>query len=312
MSLAKEIKATPYLGIRAIGFLDDIKTGDMGGFRILGNVGELEQVVTKYYIDEIYITIPSERKVSADILQKGADMGKTVRVVAENFGMPHKQIRLNYVGSIPLVIYNEKPAHGADGVAKRIMDIVISGVSLVFLSPLFILIAIFIKIESPGPVIYVSRRGGKKGVAFNLYKFRTMIKDADIVKDNLKERSVVKDGPIFKIPDDPRLTNVGKFLRRYSLDEMPQLINVLKGEMSLVGPRPFPVEENDRIEHKHIPRLNIKPGMTGLAQVKGRSNLLFSHWMRWDTWYLHNWSLGLDFKVLLWTVPAVFKGKGAY
>lgn len=312
MSLAREIRSLPYLGIRTIGFLDDMKTAEKDGFKILGKLSELEQVVTKYYIDEIYITIPSERKVSAEILQKGTELGKTVRIVAEHFGLPYSQVRLNYVGAIPLVIYYEKPAHGADGPAKRSLDIFISGVVLILLLPIFAVVAFLIKLESPGPVIYVSRRSGKKGAAFNLYKFRTMVKDADSIKESLMNRSVVKDGPIFKIPNDPRLTKVGAFLRRYSMDELPQLINVLKGDMSLVGPRPFPVEENDRIEYKHIPRLNIRPGMTGLAQVKGRSNLLFSHWMRWDNWYLHNWSMGLDLKVLLWTIPAVFKGKGAY
>jgi lipopolysaccharide/colanic/teichoic acid biosynthesis glycosyltransferase len=166
-------------------------------------------------------------------------------------------------------------------------------------------------LESFGPVLYVSKRSGRKGVIFNFYKFRSMVENADNFKNVLKDKSEVK-GPIFKIRKDPRLTRVGSFLRKYSLDELPQLINVFKGDMSLVGPRPFPVEESQQIEYKHIPRLNIKPGITGLAQIKGRSDLSFSHWMRWDNWYLHNWSLGLDIKILLWTIPVVLKGKGAY
>jgi lipopolysaccharide/colanic/teichoic acid biosynthesis glycosyltransferase len=120
------------------------------------------------------------------------------------------------------------------------------------------------------------------------------------------------DGPIFKIKKDRRITRLGKFLRKYSLDEMPQLFNVFKGDMSLVGPRPFPVNESEKIEYRHIPRLNIRPGITGLAQVKGRSDLKFRHWMRWDVWYVSNWSLGLDMKILLWTIPVVIKGQGAY
>jgi lipopolysaccharide/colanic/teichoic acid biosynthesis glycosyltransferase len=220
-------------------------------------------------------------------------------------------VQLNYLGAIPLLVYFEKNAHGADGVVKRLLDIFISGFSLILLSPLFIVIACLIKCESLGPVMYVSKRCGRKGVIFDFYKFRSMEKDADSFKEALKAKSEIK-GPIFKIRKDPRLTRVGKFLRKYSIDELPQLINVLKGNMSLVGPRPFPVEESQQIEYKHIPRLNIKPGITGLAQIKGRSDLSFSHWMRWDNWYLHNWSLGLDIKIILWTIPAVFKGKGAY
>jgi lipopolysaccharide/colanic/teichoic acid biosynthesis glycosyltransferase len=138
-----------------------------------------------------------------------------------------------------------------------------------------------------------------------------MDENAESLKVSLKDKSEIK-GPIFKIRKDPRLTKIGKFLRKYSIDELPQLFNVLKGDMSLVGPRPFPVEESQQIEYKHIPRLNIKPGITGLAQIKGRSDLSFSHWMRWDNWYLHNWSFVLDIKILLWTIPVVVKGKGAY
>jgi len=158
---------------------------------------------------------------------------------------------------------------------------------------------------------YISKRSGKKGRIFNMYKFRSMIKNAENLRDALSCKSEV-EGPIFKIRRDPRLTRVGKILRKYSLDELPQLFNVLKGDMGLVGPRPFPVEESSKIEYKHIPRLNVRPGLTGLAQVKGRSNLKFNQWMRWDVWYVENWSLGLDARIILWTIPAVLRGKGAY
>ncbi len=311
LTLAEEIKAFPYLGIRTIGFLDDARIGERGGIKILGKISDIEQIVKQYFIDEIYITIPSERKVSAEIIQKIIKLGKTIRVVAEHFGLPYSHVRLNYLGAIPLLVYFEKSAHGAEGAAKRLLDIFISGFVLILLMPLFIIIACLIKLESFGPVLYVSKRSGRKGVIFDFYKFRSMRENADSFKDALKDKSEVK-GPIFKIRKDPRLTRTGKFLRKYSIDELPQLINVLRGDMSLVGPRPFPVEESQQIEYKHIPRLNIKPGITGLAQIKGRSDLSFSHWMRWDNWYLHNWSLGLDIKILLWTIPVVLKGKGAY
>ena len=311
LNLAGEIKAFPYLGIRTMGFLDDVRTGEREGTKILGKISDIEQIVKQYFIDEIYITIPSERKISAEIIQKVTKLGKTVRIVAEHFGLPYSQVRLNYLGAVPLLVYFEKSAHGAEGVVKRLLDVFISGCILILLIPLFAIIACLIKLESFGPVLYISKRCGRKGAIFDFYKFRSMGENADSFKEALKDKSEVK-GPIFKIRKDPRLTRVGKFLRKYSIDELPQLINVLKGDMSLVGPRPFPVEESQQIEYKHIPRLNIKPGITGLAQIKGRSDLSFSHWMRWDNWYLHNWSLGLDIKILLWTIPVVLKGKGAY
>ena len=198
-----------------------------------------------------------------------------------------------------------------DSIIKRIFDIFVAGLMLCLFFPVFIVIGLLIKIESEGPFFYVSKRSGKKGTVFKIYKFRSMVNNADELKEQIRYKSEV-DGPIFKIKKDPRLTRVGVFLRKYSLDELPQLINVLKGDMSLVGPRPFPVKESEKIEYKHIPRLNVRPGITGLAQIKGRSDLNFSRWMKWDSWYVNNWSLGLDIRILLWTIPVVLKRKGAY
>jgi len=311
LTLAEEIKTFPYLGIRTAGFLDDTKTGEIGGIKILGRINDIEQIVNKYFIDEIYITIPSERKIAAEIIQKGTKLGRSVRIVAEYFSLPYRQVKLNYIGVIPLMTYFEKSGHDTDSVTKRLLDMVVSSLILILLSPLLVIVGFLIKLESSGPVFYVSKRSGRKGIIFDLYKFRSMIRNADSFKETLKDKSEV-EGPIFKIRNDPRLTKMGKFLRKYSIDELPQLINVLKGDMSLVGPRPFPVEESNKIENKHIPRLNIKPGITGLAQVKGRSDLKFTNWMRWDIWYVENWSLGLDIRILLWTIPAVIEGKGAY
>lgn len=311
LALAEEIKTFPYLGIRPVGFLDDTKAGEINGSRVLGKISDIERIVNEYFVDEIYVTIPSERKVVTDIILKGARLGRAVRIVAEHFNMPYRQVKLNYIGAMPLMTYFEKTPLPSDSIVKRLLDMSISGFSLILLLPLFATIAFLIKTDSPGPVFYVSKRSGRKGVTFNLYKFRSMIQDADNRKEALRDKSEVK-GPIFKIRNDPRLTRTGRFLRRYSMDELPQLINVLKGDMSLVGPRPFPVEESNKVENKHIPRLNIRPGLTGLAQVKGRSDLKFNNWMRWDMWYVDNWSLGLDVKILSWTIPAVLKGKGAY
>lgn len=311
LALAEEIRSFPYLGIRTVGFLDDLKSGETEGLKIVGRISDIEKIAKKYFIDEIYVTIPSERNICQEIIQKAVKMGKTVRIVSEYFDLPYSQVKLNYIGVVPLLTYFETGGLGPGSIIKRLLDIIVSGLLLILFSWLFLIIGILIKLESPGPVFYISKRAGKKGKIFDFYKFRSMVRDADSFKEALKDKSEVK-GPIFKIHNDPRLTKVGRFLRRYSLDELPQLLNVLKGDMSLVGPRPFPVEESNNIEYKHVPRLDIKPGITGLAQIKGRSDLKFSQWMRWDTWYRRNWSLGLDLRIILWTIPAVIRGKGAY
>jgi exopolysaccharide biosynthesis polyprenyl glycosylphosphotransferase len=311
LALAEEINALPFLGINNIGFVDDVKTGKVNGGRVLGTVKDLEKIAAKHFIDEIYLTIPSQRDIAAHVIQVGTKLNRTIRIVAEHFDMPYCRVELNYIGAIPMMTYVEKCLSASENATKRLVDIAISSFVLIILAPVFLLLILLIKLESPGPAFYVSKRSGKKGVVFSLYKFRSMIRDADHRKSGLKIRSEV-EGPIFKIRNDPRLTRIGKFLRKFSIDELPQLLNVLKGDMSLVGPRPFPTEESNAIEYKHIPRLNIRPGMTGLAQVKGRSDLKFNNWMRWDIWYVEHWSLGLDMKILLWTIPTVMHGKGAY
>ena len=310
-SLIQEIKDNLYFGLKIIGVLDDRETKDVSGFKVLGGLDRLEYAVKKYFIDEIFITRHSHGPATQDVVLRCVKLGKTVRLVADDFGVPAQKLSLNYLGLVPLITYFEEVQTKANGFSKRLFDILISGILLILLSPVFVVIAICILLESRGPVFYISKRSGKKGEIFNFYKFRSMMDNADSLKAELKHKSEV-DGPIFKIKQDPRISKVGKFLRQYSLDELPQVINVFKGNMSLVGPRPFPVEESDKIEYKHIPRLNIRPGITGLAQIRGRSDLKFSQWMRWDIWYVKNWSLGLDVKILLWTIPAVLRGRGAY
>ena len=204
-----------------------------------------------------------------------------------------------------------KILHGTDSMVKRGIDVIISAMLLIFALPLFLIIFLVIKIDSRGSVFYISKRSGRKGRFFNFYKFRSMYNNADIHKESLRHRSEV-GGPVFKIRNDPRITSIGRFLRRYSLDELPQLINVLKGDMSLVGPRPLPVEESSQCEGWQLPRLEVRPGLACIAQVRGRSDLSFYKWMKWDLWYIDNWSLRLDFQILFWMLPAVIKRKGAY
>jgi lipopolysaccharide/colanic/teichoic acid biosynthesis glycosyltransferase len=192
---------------------------------------------------------------------------------------------------------------------KRIMDLLLSAIGVLVLWPFLLAIALAVKLESPGPVFYAALRAGKKGQKFVCYKFRTMVDGADELKNSLRRFNERQD-PFFKIADDPRVTRVGRFLRTYSLDELPQLWNVLKGDMSLVGPRPHPVDDYARYRLGDHRRLAVKPGITGLWQVIARRDPSFETCMKLDLEYMRHWSLLLDYKILLWTIPAVLSGEG--
>jgi exopolysaccharide biosynthesis polyprenyl glycosylphosphotransferase len=196
--------------------------------------------------------------------------------------------------------------------AKRVFDFTAALLLLIILSPLLVLIALLIKLTSPGPVFFVQERLGLNKRVFRMYKFRTMTVDAEARQEEL-ERFNEADGPVFKIRDDPRITPVGKWLRRTSLDELPQLFNVIMGDMSLVGPRPLPLRDYRGFNQDwHRRRFSVRPGLTCLWQINGRSELSFHSWMAMDMKYIDQWSFGLDLKILLRTIPAILKEKGAY
>jgi lipopolysaccharide/colanic/teichoic acid biosynthesis glycosyltransferase len=192
---------------------------------------------------------------------------------------------------------------------KRVLDVVGAGAALVLMAPVLGLLAMVIRLDSAGPVLYAAMRAGRKGRPFRCYKFRTMVRDADVLKETLRERNQ-RQGPFFKITDDPRITRVGRWLRRYSLDELPQLWNVLKGEMSLVGPRPHPLDDFSAYAIEHLPRLDVIPGMTGLWQVTARRDRSFQAGMKLDIEYIDRWSLGMDLRILLKTAVVVLRGSG--
>jgi lipopolysaccharide/colanic/teichoic acid biosynthesis glycosyltransferase len=192
---------------------------------------------------------------------------------------------------------------------KRVTDVILSLLGLVVFSPLLIALAIAIKLDSPGPAFYKSLRVGKKGRPFPCFKFRTMVVNADDIKASLRSKNE-RVGPTFKISQDPRITRLGKFIRKYSLDELPQLWNVLRAEMTLVGPRPHPMDDYEQYTLDHLRRLEVKPGITGLWQTKARRDPSFETNMILDLEYIEHWSLWLDYKILLSTIPAVFRAEG--
>ncbi len=310
-ALAREIEGNRYLGLEVIGFLDDNPVRAEPGVRVLGTTGDFTEVARKEFVDEVLISIPSERALVARLITQARRLGKTIRVVPDLLSLGMEGIKASYLGRIPLLEYYGKGLHPADLLLKRGFDIAVSALALLLLSPLLLLIAVAVKLDSPGPVFYISRRNGKKGRIFNFYKFRTMVVGAEGMLDSLRHLDE-SDGPVFKIRNDPRVTRVGRVLRRYSLDELPQLWNVLKGDMSLVGPRPPTPDEVARYADWQLKRLEIRPGLTCLWQVKGRSNLSFRDWMKFDLFYIENWSFWLDIKILLRTILVVIRGEGAY
>ena len=214
------------------------------------------------------------------------------------------------MGKIPMLSLSTVPESTAQLAFKRLLDIVVSLSLLIGLSPFFLLVAILIKLESPGPVFFLQERVGMNQRRFKIYKFRSMVADAEEQRKNLETLNEA-DGPVFKIRNDPRITRVGRFIRKYSIDELPQLINVLRGEMSLVGPRPPIPAEVEQYTWDQRRRLSVKPGMTGLWQVSGRSDLSFKEWVELDLRYIDSWSIWEDFAILLKTFRVVIEGRGA-
>jgi exopolysaccharide biosynthesis polyprenyl glycosylphosphotransferase len=233
-----------------------------------------------------------------------------VKIVPEMFDGPGWHAPIRYVGNVPVMELLREPISAPGLVIKRAADMLSAGVGLVALAPVLALLAVAIRLDSPGAVLYSSWRIGKKGRKFRCYKLRTMVANADELKDELRDRNE-RDGPCFKMFNDPRVTRVGSWVRKYSLDELPQLWNVLKGEMSLVGPRPHPLDDFERYQLDHLRRLDVKPGITGLWQVYARRDPSFERNMRLDLEYIETWSLWLDAKILLKTMPVVLRGAGA-
>jgi exopolysaccharide biosynthesis polyprenyl glycosylphosphotransferase len=282
------------------------------GLRSLGAIEELPSLLGRTTVDEVIIAdpdFPQDRAV--ELVDQCHQRGVTVRVAPSTMEILTHEAELVPGQSVPLFELRPPVFEGIDFALKRTFDVVVALLLLLVLSPLLIVIAAAIKLTSRGPLIYRSRRPGIGGVPFDCLKFRTMRINAEALQPELEELNEAS-GALFKIRDDPRLTPVGGLLRRFSLDELPQLVNVLRGQMSLVGPRPLPQRDFDHLEDWHKKRYLVLPGITGLWQVSGRSELDFDDLVRLDFLYLERWSVFLDLTILLKTVPAVLKGKGAF
>jgi exopolysaccharide biosynthesis polyprenyl glycosylphosphotransferase len=306
-ALALQFEQNKHLGYRFMGFLDGNHVGDK---RILGKIEDLSNVARAEFVDEVFITIPSERELVKRIAVEARQHRLDVKVLPDLYDGLGWHAPIHVVGDFPVMDLHWQPIPALGLFVKRMFDVVVSSIALIVCSPILAVIAIWIKSDSAGPVLFRSRRVGKKGCAFTCYKLRTMQVNAEEMKDSLRHRNE-RQGPFFKIKDDPRITRVGKFLRKYSLDELPQLWNVLKGEMSLVGPRPHPLDDFEQYSLEHLCRLDVKPGITGLWQVKARRDPSFETNMRLDLEYIENWNLWLDFRIVLRTVVVVVRGLGS-
>ncbi len=302
-----EINRSQKRGVEFVGYLDDFKKGDS----ILGKTSDLERILLQSRVDTIYITIPSERHIIESILHTIYKYDVDIRIIPEMFDRMATVFSFRNDLEYPCLQIVKTPLRGINIYLKRLADICSSLFLLVVLSPLFAILSLMIKLDSKGPVFFSQERIGKNGAPFQMVKFRSMNNEAEKTKKNLKSDKHVT-GPVFKIRNDPRVTKTGRFLRKYSLDELPQLWNVLKGQMSLIGPRPPLPEEVEKYTDYHWRRMDVLPGMTGLWQVSGRSNLNFEEWIDLDIYYIERWSLLLEMKILLKTIPAVIKGTGAY
>jgi exopolysaccharide biosynthesis polyprenyl glycosylphosphotransferase len=279
-----------------------------------GVIAELESVIAQEPVDEVFIALPRDQygPLIDSIVRQCEEQGIIVRLRTDTFQLKVARLQLDELDGTPILTIRSGPSDGWQLFVKRLLDICGSAVLLVALAPIFGLVALLIKLDSPGPVFFRQERVGLNKRRFTLFKFRTMIDGAEQQQQMLEAVNQAR-GPVFKIKMDPRVTRLGQFLRRYSIDELPQLFNVLKGEMSLVGPRPLPVRDVSLIDTRwHKRRLSMKPGVTCLWQVNGRSDVNFDRWVRLDLEYIDNWSLGLDLKILMKTIPAVVKGSGAY
>jgi len=313
--VVKKLRNNRQFGIVPIGLVDDdvhdIGTPDLP---LLGRFADLTEVIEKQRIDRVIIAFSrSSHEELLESIRACRDAGVAIDVVPRLFEFLDGVRALDQVGGLPLLSIGAPVLTSASVAAKRVLDVIGSFLLILLFAPVMIAIAVAIKLESPGPVFFRQPRAGRYNTSFRLIKFRSMYQDADQRKHEFDKLNEAGDGVMFKIRDDPRVTRVGRIIRRFSLDELPQLLNVLSGNMSLVGPRPLIFPETAALEeHWHLRRLELRPGLTGPWQVYGRSQSPFQEMVRFDYQYVAGWSLARDIELLLATVPAVLSGRGAY
>jgi exopolysaccharide biosynthesis polyprenyl glycosylphosphotransferase len=312
MALYRQISSNRHLGRVFKGFvqLSDNNRESVSPEMCLGALDQLRYLARQHFIDELIIAESCSMAIVRDLVDIARDAGMEILVVPGFYDGITPEAPMEYLGDFPVVSIHRRDEKVVAVFMKRVLDVILSTVALLVSLPLIIVIAAAIKYESNGPAFYVSDRVGRKGRIFRCFKFRTMVVGADKLKDSLKTQNE-RVGILFKMKNDPRVTRVGKFLRKYSLDEIPQFLNVLRGEMSMVGPRPPIASEVEKYASEHFRRLEVPPGLTGLWQVRARQDPSFERYVALDLAYVENWSLWLDLKIMVRTADAVLRGTGA-
>jgi exopolysaccharide biosynthesis polyprenyl glycosylphosphotransferase len=305
---ARQIDEYPEFGYHFLGFVDDVK-----GENVLGEIDQIRDILVNNVVDELIVCLPIKTfyEKMENIVKAAEEQGITVRVYSDLFNMRLAKAVPGEFGETPMLSLYTGPARDWRMIVKSVIDFVGASILLLILSPLLILITLLIRLTSKGPALFVQERVGYNKRLFKMYKFRTMVTNAEELQAKLESMNEAS-GPVFKIKNDPRVTPIGRFLRKTSLDELPQLFNVLIGDLSLVGPRPLPVRDVQKFdEYWFNRRFSIKPGITCVWQISGRSETSFDKWILQDLEYIDKWSLLLDLKILYKTPKAVIYGTGA-
>ncbi len=302
-------------GLKILGLIDEdpAKVGQsFHGCQVIGSFQNFADIIHHNVVDQVVFVVPrSWMNRIEDLISLSEIEGLKVTLAIDFFNFKISRVRQTDIAGFPLITFESAPSQLWPLAVKRVFDVIVSGVGLIVLAPVFLVLALIIKLTSPGPVYFCQQRSGLYSRKFKLFKFRTMVANAE---DKLKELLAKNEmqGPVFKLTNDPRVTPIGRFLRKFSLDELPQLWNVFKGEMSIIGPRPPLPSEVEKYEPWQRRRLSMRPGITCIWQAGGRNKITsFDEWMKLDLEYIDNWSLALDIKLLLKTVPAVLFAIGA-
>ena len=305
-AFAAWLEANRHLGYSVCGFLDAQENRDA---RVLGAVQDLRRVALEEFVDQLFVALPADRELVKQVFLEARLLRLDLNVVPDLYDGLGWHAPVHTIGGFPVLELHGQPIPAFGLAVKRMLDIFLGCLFLIVGAPILGLAALWISLDSPGPILYSAQRVGKKGAKFRCYKLRTMIAGAHEKKEVLRS-SNERSGPFFKIENDPRITRCGAWLRKFSVDELPQLINVILGDMSLVGPRPHPLDDFELYRVEDLRRLDVKPGVTGLWQVTARRDPSFETNMTLDLQYIENWSLALDVKILLKTLPVVLRAEG--
>jgi exopolysaccharide biosynthesis polyprenyl glycosylphosphotransferase len=310
-ALRNHLQALPHMGFRFMGFVSlDADAEDAENSQVIGNIKNCVALARSLFVDEIYFSTPADKQTVISVVEEARLIGIEVRVVPDLYDGLAWNAPVEFIGQFPTIPLHQRNFPRGAFLIKRVLDVFLSTLALIVAAPFMLLIALLIRMDSPGPIFYRAARIGRKGRTFTCYKFRTMVAEADKMRDGLTNKNE-RDGILFKISNDPRITKVGSRLRKYSLDELPQFFNVLMGDMSLVGPRPPLASEVEKYDLSHLRRLDVLPGITGLWQVEARQDPSFDSYISLDTAYVENWNLLLDLRILARTVGVVLGGTGS-